>query len=120
LPFVGTDVRARQSRETSSPRETPSRLDPRDAEPRPSRAKRGRKPKFEWLIVKAYAFKLLNERGDYESRPAKDWAKQADLEDALLKFMGERFGREAAVSTLRDKIPAWLAEWRKRQVSKGQ
>jgi hypothetical protein len=104
LPFVGKDVRARQ---------VPMA--------RVLRARRGRKPKYAWPTVKAYAFNLLNERGDYDSRPTKDWAKQADLERALLEFMGQTLGKEAAVSTLRrsDRIPAWVAEWRT-LVSKGQ
>jgi hypothetical protein len=105
LPFAGKAMRARELRKA-----------------RVSRPKRGRKPQYDWHTVKAHAFSLLNERGDYESHPAKDWAKQADLERALLEFMGQELGKEAAVSTLRrsDRIPAWLAEWRSRLVSKGQ
>jgi hypothetical protein len=88
-------------------------------------ARRGPKPKYDWDAVKRRAFDLLNSRGDYESAPTRGWARQADLETALLEFMNERFGREAAISTLRrqDKIPAWVHEWRelrKREVSKGQ
>jgi hypothetical protein len=86
--------------------------------PRP--AKRGRKAKYDWDVIRKKAFELLNEHGDFDSK-RRNWRAQADLENKLLEYMAES-GDEASYSALRakDKIPAWLKEWREEQVSKGQ
>jgi hypothetical protein len=43
------------------------------------------------------------------------WNVQARLEHKLLEFYGEKLDDEPGPSTLRDKIPRWLADWRKQK-----
>jgi hypothetical protein len=84
-------------------------------------ARRGRKPEHDWAAIKKKCFELLDERGDYDAEPRKRWNKQADLEDELLQFMSDEFGREASTSAIRadDKLRVWVAEWRQLKVRKG-
>jgi hypothetical protein len=87
--------------------------------PRP--AKRGRKAKYDWDAIREKTFELLDERGDFDLVKRRGWRAQADLERELLEYMADD-GEEAGVSTLRakDKLRAWIQEWREKQVSKGQ
>jgi hypothetical protein len=84
------------------------------------RAKRGRKIKYNWPTVREQAFKLLDERGDYEVVKRPDWRLQADLEKALLEFMGEDGGPAPSSLRASDKLPTWIMEWRQKQVSNSQ
>jgi hypothetical protein len=57
----------------------------------------------------------MDKNGDFKD-DNPEWDRQARLEDALLLFCANKFkDKEPSPSRLRDRdrIPCWLAEWRK-------
>jgi hypothetical protein len=78
--------------------------------------RRGPPPKYAWDTIREETFRLMDHHGDFSDDDPK-WNRQACLEKALLLFCANKFGKdkEPSPSRLRDrdKIPRWLAEWRK-------
>jgi hypothetical protein len=72
-------------------------------------ARRGRKPAYDWAAIQKATFKLMDHHGPF-SVDDPDWNAQARLEDALT----EKFG--VGISTLREQLPKFLADWRKTKV----
>jgi hypothetical protein len=76
--------------------------------------RRGPPPKYAWDAIREEAFRLMNHHGDFsDDNPA--WDRQACLEKELLLFCANKFGKEPAPSTLREKLPGWLADWHKQK-----
>ena len=76
--------------------------------PPSSTGRRGRPP-LDWQTIQKTAFELMDHHGEFSSDDSK-WNAQARLE-AILQ---DRFN--AGISTLREHLPAILAEWRKTKV----
>jgi hypothetical protein len=78
--------------------------------------RRGPPPKYAWDAIREEAFRLMNHHGDF-SDDNPEWDRQARLEEELQLFYANKFGKdkEPSPSRLRDRdrIPCWLAEWRK-------
>jgi hypothetical protein len=78
--------------------------------------RRGPPPKYDWSAIREEAFHLMDLHGDF-SDDNPEWDRQARLEEELLLFCANKFGKdkEPSPSRLRDRdrIPCWLAEWRK-------
>ncbi|MGB8900749.1 MAG: hypothetical protein WCC90_16590 [Methylocella sp.] len=78
--------------------------------------RRGPPPKYDWSAIRKEAFRLMDLHGDF-SDDNPEWDRQARLEEELLLFCANKFGedKEPSPSRLRDRdrIPSWLAEWRK-------
>jgi hypothetical protein len=73
--------------------------------------KRGRPRKYNWEVIKAETFVLMDHHGDF-SPDDPEWNAQARLEEKLANFCQVQYGCEPD-SLLREKLPAWLDEWRK-------
>jgi hypothetical protein len=84
-------------------------------EDRQQKAKPGPKPDFEWEAIEAKCYELMDYHDEFTSDDP-DWDCQARLEEALMKFCQETWGREPGASTLRDKLPKWLSTWRKKKI----
>jgi hypothetical protein len=78
--------------------------------------RRGPPPKYDWSAIREEAIRLMDLHGDF-SDDNPEWDRQARLEEKLLLFCANKFGKdkEPSPSRLRDRdrIPCWLAEWRK-------
>lgn len=81
-----------------------------------SERKGGRPPEFPWGEIKAEAIGLMDYHGDF-STDDEEWNAQARLEEALTEFCSKKYDRVPSPSTLREKLPAWLAEWRNRKLT---
>jgi hypothetical protein len=82
--------------------------------------RRGAPPKYAWGAIREETFRLMDHNGDFtEDDP--EWSVQAHLEKGLLEFCRNKFGKEPAPSTLRDrgKIRRWLADWRNQKQTVG-
>ncbi len=79
----------------------------------------GRKVEYDWGLVESEAYRLLDERGEFNTTN-KRWNAQARLEDALLDFCMASLGREPSLASLRRQLPAWLETWRARRISQLQ
>ncbi len=71
----------------------------------------GRPNAVDWTVVKLEALRLMDHHGDFMPGD-KAWNAQARAEILLVKYCKERFGKEPGESTLRERIPGWLTEWR--------
>ena len=71
----------------------------------------GRKPKFDWDAIRAEACRLMDHHGEFHSTDP-EWRAQASLEVALKGFCAEKWDKEPADSTLRERLRPWLAAWR--------
>jgi len=69
--------------------------------------------KYDWPDAKKFAFRLLNERGDFREWDSDAWKTPADLGRCVLAYMEKSTGegRGPAPSTLRAKVAEWIAEW---------
>ncbi|HXW22179.1 MAG TPA: hypothetical protein VEK14_04665 [Rhodomicrobium sp.] len=79
---------------------------------------RGRAPTYDWALIRDEALRLMDQNGEFDrDDPLGKWTGQACLERALLDYCDKTFEESPDGSTLRarDKMPAWLKEWRKRQ-----
>jgi hypothetical protein len=77
--------------------------------------RRGPPPKYDWAAIRDETFLLMNLNGDF-SDDKPEWDRQARLEKKLQDFCsGKKRDDEPAPSTLREKLPGWLAEWRKQK-----
>jgi hypothetical protein len=76
-------------------------------------ARRGRPQEYDWEAIKAKAFALMDYHGDF-SPDDPEWNVQARLEERLADFCQEQYGR-VPDSSLREKSPSWLDEWRKQK-----
>ena len=85
-----------------------------DLSGKPRASKGGRRQEYSWDEIKSEAMRLMDYHGDF-SADDKEWNKQARLEEALMNFCSKKYGQTPAISTLREKIPAWLEEWRSRK-----
>jgi hypothetical protein len=75
-------------------------------------SKRGSKPKYDWPKIKAWAFELMDKRGEFDGRK---WYQES-LIRKLLERCSNEFGREPDRSTLIESyLPGWLEEWQERQ-----
>jgi hypothetical protein len=71
-------------------------------------SKRGSKPKYDWPKIKAWAFELMDKRGEFDGRK---WYQES-LIRKLLELCSNEFGREPDRSTLIEGyLPGWLEEW---------
>jgi hypothetical protein len=68
--------------------------------------RRGRPQEYDWEAIKAKAFALMNYHGDFRTDDP-EWNVQERLVEQLADFCG------APDSLIREKLPAWLEEWRK-------
>jgi hypothetical protein len=99
-----------------------------ESETKPTRVanRSGAKPQWDWAIEgKSYAEKVFRERGDFSDglNQESGWASQADFEklvqahlktdDARVRGVPE--GKEPGVSTTKEYVAKWLAEWRGQQ-----
>jgi hypothetical protein len=79
------------------------------AQPRP-KAKRGRKPGYDWPTTRELFMKEMNRRGDFdEPGQVDDWCTQAQAE----RFVASLLNNEPSESTIREHVAKWSAEWRK-------
>jgi hypothetical protein len=75
----------------------------------PSERRAGRPAAYDWQAIGAETFKLMSYHGEFSTDdPA--WNAQARLEEAL----NDKFG--VSISTLRERLPKLLQEWRKSMV----
>jgi hypothetical protein len=77
--------------------------------------RRGAIIKFDWPDAKDFAFRLLNEQGEFrEWDSASDWKCKADLERKVLIYMEKSTGEGEGPgeSTIRAKVKEWFTEWR--------
>jgi hypothetical protein len=79
----------------------------------------GRPPVVDWTLLQQEAHRLMEHHGDFEPLDP-DWNVQAKLEELLLEYCSNTFGKEPSVSALRTRIPSWLDKWRLEKVSSGQ
>jgi hypothetical protein len=83
----------------------------------PEKAKRGAKPKYSWDLIETEFRRLMDHHGDFDvSDP--EWDAQARLEEALNEFCQKAWQREPSPSTLRERLPGWLAVWRLSKLGK--
>jgi hypothetical protein len=81
---------------------------------RPLCVKRGRPQEYDWQAIKAKAFALMDHHGNF--RPDDpEWNAQARLEEQLADFCQAEYGHAPEASSLREKLPAWLKEWREQK-----
>jgi hypothetical protein len=80
------------------------------------RQKPGPKPDFEWEVIEAKCYALMDHHGNFTSDD-EEWDCQARLEEALMKFCQETWEREPGGSTLREKLPGWLLTWHMRKTA---
>jgi len=73
--------------------------------------KRGRKPVFEWPAIKKQCFEILDQDGAINPQIDPGW-NQAKLERELLEWCSDKWDMSPASSTLREKLPKWITEWR--------
>jgi hypothetical protein len=78
------------------------------------RQKPGPKPDFDWEKIEAECYDLMDHNGDF-TPDDPEWGCQARLEEALMKFCQDKWGREPGPSTLRERLPEWLSTWHKRK-----
>jgi hypothetical protein len=72
----------------------------------------GRPPVVNWAVVKREALRIQADEGPLD--PAvPEWNCQARLEEKLLQFCLGRFGKEPAPSTLRKRIPDFIATYQR-------
>jgi hypothetical protein len=78
-------------------------------------SRRGALPKYNWDTIHNEFFRLMDVNGKFnlENPP---WNCQARLEEELMNFCGKN---EPGLSTLREKIPGWLTEWREQNGQSG-
>jgi hypothetical protein len=74
---------------------------PPECRPRP-----GPKDKYEWKVIKAAVFLLMDKHGEFCR--ARGWI-QARLIDRILEDFGDEQPDE---SVLKRRLPSWLKEWR--------
>jgi hypothetical protein len=77
-------------------------------------SRRGAPPKYAWNAIRDETFRLMEKNGEFDLEKPH-WNVQARLEQKLQEFCGEKLDDEPGPSTLRDKIPRWLADWRKQK-----
>jgi hypothetical protein len=78
-------------------------------------SRRGAPPKYAWNAIREETFRLMEKNGEFDLEKPH-WNVQARLEQKLQEFCsGKKRDDEPASSTLRDKIPRWLADWRKQK-----
>jgi hypothetical protein len=83
--------------------------------PAPHAEPGGRPEEHDWEEARLYALKLLSERGDptNEADQVKGWKSKTDLAKAVLNHLKT----DPDLSTVRGKVPEWLAEFHKAQVA---
>jgi hypothetical protein len=67
----------------------------------------GRPPDFDWDAVRNEAVSILNCKGEFDKRKP-GWTCKARLEDHLMKFCFDEFGKEPVHSMLCVKISDWF------------
>lgn len=70
----------------------------------------GRKPVYDWAVVRNHVEGLFIHNGALSSDDP-DWSCQADVEREIQRFCADRFGREPAVSTVREKANQYIREF---------
>ena len=78
-----------------------------EGEAEPQKGRGGRKPVYDWAVVFDHVKSLFEHHGPL-SPDDPDWSCQADVERAMQKFCLNRFGREPAVSTVREKAQKFI------------
>jgi hypothetical protein len=78
-------------------------------------ARRGAKPKYKWDLIETEFLRLMDHHGDFDATDP-EWNAQARLEDALNKYCQKHWQSEPGVTTLRERLPGWLAVWRLRKL----
>jgi hypothetical protein len=74
--------------------------------------KGGRPLTVDWDgTVKTEMFRLMDYYGDF-GPDVPEWNAQARLEEKLEEFCKKKFKKRPVISTIRDHITPWLAEWR--------
>jgi hypothetical protein len=81
-----------------------------------SGAKPGRKSQHDWTLIEPEVYRLLDERGGFDSRK-RGWNTRTRLEEALLDFCQTQLGFEPGSAALRRKLQVWLPNWRMKQNS---
>jgi hypothetical protein len=71
------------------------------------RSRMGRPPDFDWDAVRNEAVSILNCKGEFDKRKP-GWTCKARLEDHLMKFCFDEFGKEPVHSMLCVKISDWF------------
>jgi hypothetical protein len=97
----------------SAPSKEPTSA-PAPSESNKPRQKPGPKPDFDWEVLEAKCYALMDHNGDF-TPDDPDWDCQARLETALMNFCQDTWKREPGESTLREKLPGWLSTWHKRK-----
>jgi hypothetical protein len=100
---------------SSPPSKEPAPSEELSNKPRQWR-KPGPKPDFDWEKIEAKCYDLMDYHDDF-TQDDPDWDCQARLEEALLDFCQQTWGREPGASTLRRKLPGWLSIWHERKTS---
>jgi hypothetical protein len=82
-----------------------------------AKVRTGRKPKFDWIKIEQIVFGLLTRNGHWDSEPEDGWRSQNDLIVALQARLQLDYSKGGpANSTIKERLPAMIAEWRKRSV----
>ena len=76
---------------------------------KPAASRGGRKPVYDWPKIRKAVFELMDHHGEFSPDDPK-WNAQARLEEVL----SDRF--EVAISTLRERLPKFLEDWRNAKV----
>ncbi len=80
--------------------------------PKELQGKRGPKDKHPWDTIKATVFSLMDSHGEF--CPARGWY-QAVLINRVLDELASELANLPEVSSLKRRLPGWLAEWRAAQ-----
>ena len=104
--------------ETASLLDAPIKAEPNQTIEAPRR-RRGPPPKYQWSDLKTEAFRFMDYHGEF-SPDDEEWNAQERLVDKLQEFYENKFGagNMPAKSTLNEKLPSWLNEWRHRRQPK--